>query len=162
MTKKKLIDADILKNKISKWLDEIKSDRNKGEACEIYEADGAIEALETVIVEIEEMSTTNDSESNVGKWILTADVQPVNQWISVKDRLPDKDGDYLCYLECGVVCQSTFDSTIASDGEKFPFGEWIGVYDSNTLGFVDSRWEEHDAITHWMSLPEPPKDGDTE
>lgn len=84
--------------------------------------------------------------------------EPVNGWISVKDRLPDKDGDYLCYLECGEVCQSAFDSTIASDGEEFPFGEWISVYDSGTLGFVDSHWEEHDAITHWRSLPEPPKE----
>jgi hypothetical protein len=91
-----------------------------------------------------------------------ADVQPVDRWISVKDRLPDKDGNYLCYLECGAVCQSTFDSTIASEGEEFPFGEWVGVYNSDTLGFTDSYWEEHDAITHWMTLPEPPKDGDAE
>ena len=89
------------------------------------------------------------------------DVQPVNQWISVKDRLPDKDGNYLCYLECGDICQSVFDSTIASEGEEFPFGEWVGVYNSDTLGFTDSYWEEYDAITNWMPLPEPPKDGDT-
>lgn len=91
-----------------------------------------------------------------------ADVQPAPQWISVKDRLPDKDGNYLCYLECGDVCQSVFDSTIASEGEKFPFGEWVGVYNSDTLGFADSYWEEYDAVTHWMPMPEPPKEGDTE
>ena len=71
-------------------------------------------------------------------------------------RLPDKDGNYLCYLECGSVCQSTFDSTIASEGEEFPFGEWVGVYNSDTHGFTDSYWEEYDAITHWMPMPEPP------
>ena len=90
-----------------------------------------------------------------------ADVQPVNRWISVKDRLPEKDGNYLCYLECGAVCEAAFDSTIASEGEEFPFGEWVAVYNSDTLGFTDSYWEEYDAITHWMPLPEPPKDGDT-
>ena len=93
--------------------------------------------------------------------IPAADVQSVPQWINVKDRLPDKDGNYLCYLECGAVCEAAFDSTIASEGEEFPFGEWVGVYNSDTLGFTDSYWEEYDAITHWMPLPEPPKDGDT-
>ena len=86
-----------------------------------------------------------------------ADVQPVNRWISIKERFPDKDGEYLCYLECGVVCQSIFDSTIAAEGEEFPFGEWVAVYNSDTLGYTDSYWEEHDAITHWQPLPEPPK-----
>ena len=90
--------------------------------------------------------------------IKPADVQPVNQWISVKDRLPEKDGNYLCYLECGAVCEATFDSTIASEGEEFPFGEWVAVYNSDTLGFTDSYWEEYDAITHWTPLPEPPQD----
>lgn len=84
----------------------------------------------------------------------------MNEWISVKDRLPEKDGNYLCYLECGAVCEAAFDSTIASEGEEFPFGEWVGVYNSDTLGFTDSYWEEYDAITHWMPLPDPPKDGD--
>lgn len=82
----------------------------------------------------------------------------MNEWISVKDRLPEKDGNYLCYLECGAVCEAAFDSTIASEGEEFPFGEWVAVYNSDTLGFTDSYWEEYDAITHWMPLPEPPQD----
>ena len=91
----------------------------------------------------------------------TADVQPV-KWISIKDRLPEKDGNYLCYLECGAVCEAAFDSTIASKGEEFPFGEWVGVYNSDTRDFTDRYWEEYDAITHWMPLPEPPKDSDAE
>ena len=90
----------------------------------------------------------------------TSMAKTVNQWISVKDRLPEKDGNYLCYLECGAVCEAAFDSTIASEGEEFPFGEWVGVYNSDTLGFTDSYWAEYDAITHWMPLPESPKDGD--
>ena len=89
---------------------------------------------------------------NVLRNMKAAEVQPVNQWISVKDRLPEKDGNYLCYLECGAVCEATFDSTIASEGEEFPFGEWVAVYNSDTLGFT------YDAITHWMPLPEPPQD----
>lgn len=94
--------------------------------------------------------------------IPAADVQPSPKWISVEDRLPEKDGNYLCYLECGAVCEAAFDSTIASEGKEFPFGEWVGVYNSDTRDFTDSYWEEYDAITHWMPLPEPPKDGDAE
>lgn len=93
---------------------------------------------------------------NVMDYYLVADTQVMSQWISVKDRFPEKDGNYLCYLECGAVCEAAFDSTIASNGEEFPFGEWVGVYNSDTLGFTDSYWEEYDAITHWMPLPEPP------
>ncbi len=92
--------------------------------------------------------------------IPAADVQPVNRWISVKDRLPDEDGAYLCYLESGIVCEANYDSTIASEGE-FPFGEWVTYYNSDTLGAEDNYWEAYDAITHWMELPESPKDGDS-
>ena len=71
------------------------------------------------------------------------DAQPtVGGWISVKDRLPEKNGRYLCRYEqevYGEVCRCTdfgmFDSNI---GEK---GNW----------FVGK-------VTHWMPLPEPPKE----
>ena len=88
-----------------------------------------------------------------------ADVQPVNKWVSIKDKLPDEDGAYLCYLESGIVCEANYDSTVAAEG-KFPFGEWVTYYNSDTLGAEDNYWEAYDAITHWMPLPEPPKDGD--
>lgn len=89
----------------------------------------------------------------------STDVQPVDRWISVNNR-PEKDGKYLCYLESGNVCEAYYDSMIASEGE-FPFGEWVGRFDSDTLGFIDTDWQPYDAITHWQPLPEPPKDGDT-
>lgn len=67
-------------------------------------------------------------------------------WISVKDSLPEKNGRYLCRYEqevYGEVCRCTdfgmFDSDI---GEK---GDWI-------VG----------KVTHWMPLPEPPKENDHE
>lgn len=65
-----------------------------------------------------------------------------HQWISVNDRLPEKNGRYLCRYEQEVyeeVCRCTgfgmFDSDI---GEK---GGWL-------VG----------KVTHWMPLPEPPKE----
>lgn len=56
------------------------------------------------------------------------------EWISVKDRLPEKSGDY-------IVCS-------AHDGHALP----KVVYFDNSAGWYDS------AITHWMPLPKPPEE----
>lgn len=59
-------------------------------------------------------------------------------WISVKDRLPKKEGDYLVYALLGME-----DSGITI---KY-------FYDSK-------RWEGYGGewITHWRRLPKPPKE----
>lgn len=77
----------------------------------------------------------------------TADVQPGNRWISVKDRLPEIGRSVLIYYPKwdGDEIQV---AKLEGDGMMFDIcGEFnIGV----------------GAITHWMTLPELPKDGDTE
>jgi hypothetical protein len=60
-------------------------------------------------------------------------------WISVKDRLPEEDDDYLVYGE---------------DHRGFIFTgcDWF---------VVDCKdwWNNpHGQVTHWMPLPEPPED----
>ena len=82
-------------------------------------------------------------------------------WTSIDDKLPDKDGIYLCYLQCGAICQAMYDSKVAAEGQ-FPFGDWVAVYNSETRDFTDSYWEEYDAVTHWMPCPEPPKENTDE
>lgn len=62
----------------------------------------------------------------------------VPQWISVEDRLPDKDGFYLAWY--------TF-----KDG-----GHACDIFYYNCDSPILS------AITHWTYLPEPPKENDTE
>jgi hypothetical protein len=57
-------------------------------------------------------------------------MKSINDWISVKDRLPEADGRYL------VI-------------EKH-YSNWMGV-SSMRQGTFDIP------ITHWMPLPEPPK-----
>jgi len=55
----------------------------------------------------------------------------MNEWISVEDRLPEKDGRY-------IVVENHH-------------GQWIGV-SSMRRGDFDMP------ITHWMPLPSPPED----
>ena len=64
----------------------------------------------------------------------------MSEWISVKDRLPDKDGQYLV--------------NGPHDVELACWNEYYKVWDHAD---GDDYW--HDAtdwFTHWMPLPEPP------
>jgi hypothetical protein len=58
----------------------------------------------------------------------------MSDWISVKDRLPDGDADYLIFWDSG-------------DGEPFMDTEWY----SKSSPFTS-------CVTHWQPLPPPPAD----
>ena len=82
------------------------------------------------------------------------------KWIPVTERLPEKDGSYLCFSQ---YCGSGWCSVrgFAKDGRKkdeYDFRRrWKNVwydYDSE-YGYCVI-----DSITHWMPLPEPPKEGE--
>ena len=65
----------------------------------------------------------------------------MSEWISVKDKLPENCIEVLVYdTDCGIV---------------------IGWYDEEIGDFAADFISPLDAMTHWQSLPEPPKDGDT-
>ena len=58
----------------------------------------------------------------------------VQEWISVKDRLPDADGDYLVWNDYHKAI--------------------VGHYWSKGRYFISKAV----TVTHWMPLPEPPKE----
>lgn len=63
------------------------------------------------------------------------------RWVSVEERLPEKEGRYLCVKR---------------------IGKSGGVYMTLMNGDSDGFSLEHiysDDVTHWMPLPEPPKEG---
>jgi hypothetical protein len=61
------------------------------------------------------------------------------KWISVKERLPEKAGKYIvCTRKMSVYCTAF----------RFFHGKGYFATDSTTH------------ITHWMPLPEPPKEGE--
>ena len=72
----------------------------------------------------------------------------VQEWISVKDRLPEKDGHYLCNYHFGEYPKMTFTQVLdyyATD---------IVPHFQHTLGDGSMK------VTHWMEipkLPQPPK-----
>lgn len=65
----------------------------------------------------------------------------MSEWISVKDRLPEKIGYYLCYLDNDTIKVCKFTCGIRNDSLYW-------------------RWDNQNwtAVTHWMQLPEPPKE----
>ena len=78
------------------------------------------------------------------------------EWISVNDRLPSRDG--LMDDESEYVL-------VAEQYIAYDTGEKLGIYVS-ICGFEKDGWSDHDSfgnvtpehITHWMPLPEPPKE----
>ena len=66
--------------------------------------------------------------------------QAASSWISVKDRLPEGGKCVLVYSQDGGVAEGKYNAR---------FKEW-----------VQFRWSVTDLknVTHWMPLPEPPKE----
>ena len=62
------------------------------------------------------------------------------RWISVKDRLPERNGIYLAY-------DGEYIGTVEYEKCR-PDSEWTDDYE----GYLDL------IVTHWMPLPEPPKE----
>lgn len=72
------------------------------------------------------------------------------QWISVTERLPDGDEDVL-----------------VTDGNALAVGYYrpdANAWDSCEFGWIENRPDPYPSglgtVTHWMPLPEPPKDGE--
>lgn len=60
----------------------------------------------------------------------------MNNWISVKDRLPKNDNRVLVYMHENRLSYTKIDT------DRLVHGEWV-------------RWS--DTVTHWQPLPEPPE-----
>lgn len=70
------------------------------------------------------------------------DIQPTitaPRWVRCKDEMP-KDGDWV------LIWAKAYTVTIQAFHES---GAWI-----------DDRFEKYTDVTHWMPLPEPPKEGE--
>ncbi len=77
--------------------------------------------------------------------------KPLNGWISVKDRLPEKDENYIV-TACDEGCsagEGIWYSTVVVVAEYYK-GSWTW-YEGG------SEYSLEGIVTHWMPLPNPPK-----
>ena len=83
-----------------------------------------------------------DSVGTLADYLIAHGVT-VQEWISVKDRLPEADaGKVLCITQAG----------------HYKILQWIETFDcwSDPFG-IDFTNFRNGYITHWMPLPQPPK-----
>ena len=70
----------------------------------------------------------------------------MSDWISVKDRLPEKEGVYIGFIQYNSACSWVTPVRYI----KQPSGKywWWWIFEKSYT----------DYLTHWMPLPEPPKE----
>ena len=81
----------------------------------------------------------------------------VQEWISVKDRLPEKDGTYLVTTNSFGDRQSVKLRWFAKDGENIDAYDLAGQKDVWYLYDIECGYVSIKTVTHWMPLPLPPK-----
>lgn len=84
-------------------------------------------------------------------------IKPKSEWISVKDRLPDKDGKYMVWYK-GEWDDCEFD-VCEFDVDSKTFGFTYDDYDEMNSPLVCWDDDMDKYVTHWRPLPEPPKEG---
>lgn len=79
-------------------------------------------------------------------------------WIPVEEKLPEEDDIrfYMCIVENNEEDLPMF----CQYNELYGFGFWQDIYDSVTLGFVDTEFKTNDELGYekviaWQPLPEP-------
>lgn len=129
----RLIDADVLTEKVAKWLN---PDPNADRMVNID--DIAV----SVLMEIEEQPA-------------------VPLWIAVEDSLPE-DGDSRFYMRL-VENHLEDPPMYCQYEEEYGFGFWKDIYAPVTLGFVDSEFDTmeelgYEKVLYWMPMIEPPEE----
>ena len=77
----------------------------------------------------------------------------VQEWISVKDRLPEKDGAYLVTTNSFGDRQSVKLRWFAKDGENVDAYDLAGQKDVWYLYDIECGYISINSVTHWMPLP---------
>ena len=88
---------------------------------------------------------------------LIANGVTVQEWISVDDRLPEKDGAYLVTTNSFGDRQSVKLRWFAKNGENVDAHDLAGQKDVWYLYDIECGYVPINSVTHWMPLPLPPK-----
>ena len=96
------------------------------------------------------LSTALENALNDNNAITDTDVQPVNQWISCKDRLPSENTLVLCYARSTTGEGNNYFLGALAHGEFW----FLKVNDIGHVSCPVLHWK----VTHWQPLPESPKE----
>ena len=81
----------------------------------------------------------------------------VQEWVSVKDRLPEKDGSYLAVINYFGHHSSIDILYFAKDGDTVDEYDLAGEKDVWYFYDTEYGYVPTDSITHWTPLPQMPK-----
>ena len=109
------------------------------------------------LVELLEDAGMGKTERNFLADHLIAHGVTAQEWISVDDRLPDRDGWYLVTTNYFDKRQTINIRCFAKDGEKvdeydLAGQKYVWYFYDREYGYVSTNY-----VTHWMPLPQPPK-----
>ena len=119
----------------------------------LIDADEMLSELKPITYEMEQNAVTIADMSNIMRnWVYRQPTVPAyGQWVSVEDRLPERNGEYIV-----TACDEgeSYDEKIWNDTVVVCAEYYKGCW----------TWEENNTeysldgiVTHWMPLPEPPK-----
>lgn len=147
-------DAKEMMHEISKIVDQYTELQNERRAVQPEEVQRAIEAMQN----IREFYTYTDIEAKSVDLAITA-LRQMQGWIPCSERLPEVGNFVLIYnsyspeeyetLSIGMIYQP-------SDGRRKPYWKWLAHRKDSFYSDWICPGEEY--ITHWMPLPEPPKE----
>jgi hypothetical protein len=96
-------------------------------------------------------------QAEIHKLAIAALREQERKWISVEERLPEMQAEFIVTVKLKYDFEREY--TIATD---------VAVYRMDECGDIDGCWEtfndwyegqQYIHVTHWMPLPEPPKEG---
>ena len=113
----------------------------------------------TVSGEIEELRADNERLREMwAKAVSDLSKTKVQRWIPFAERLPEEDGEYLVWFDRNMFEHYAEVRHFAKDGETVD--EYDLHHEKNVWYYYDSEWGYVAClnVTHWMPLPEPPKE----
>ena len=117
------------------------------EELQLYESlyKDLTEKSQKVATELKQQLQKSEADNtNLTGWL--AEEHAKRQWIPVTERLPENRGHYFAHVDGGEFEFVSYGTLAYFDGKIFRWGH-----------FSNENWEE---VTHWMPLPEPPRDGE--
>lgn len=115
--------------------------------CRNAVGEDSVFAIKELLSRVEELEAKNNrleqarenANAACAKWegLYRAELEKKGTWVSVKDRLPEDYQRVLCLFESGTMEVS---------------------FRASVKGFCYEGFKQTGKVTHWMPLPEPPKE----